>query len=99
VIHVGDCVEVMAGMEPDSNPNARALHPTMKPVDLMRWLCRLVTPPGGTILDPFLGSGSTGVAAALEGFQFVGIEKDAEYAETARLRIADVAPLFAEAAP
>jgi hypothetical protein len=49
-------------------------HPTVKPVDLMRWLCRLVTPPGGLILDPFCGSGSTGVAALAEGFRFLGCQ-------------------------
>jgi len=62
-------------------------HPTVKPTDLMRYLCRLVTPPGGLILDPFAGSGSTGKAALLEGFQFIGIELDAEYAEIAKARI------------
>jgi site-specific DNA-methyltransferase (adenine-specific) len=60
----------------------------------MRWLCRLVTPPGGLILDPFCGSGSTGIAALAEGFRFIGIEIDAEYARTARRRVAG--PLFAE---
>lgn len=63
-------------------------HPTVKPVALMRWLCRLVTPPGGLILDPFTGSGTTGVAAALEGFRFLGIEQEAEYAQIAEARIA-----------
>ena len=71
-------------------------HPTVKPTDLMRWLCRLVTPPGGTVLDPFCGSGSTGVAANAEGFDFIGIEREAQYVEIARRRIANVAPLFAE---
>jgi len=67
---------------------ARAnVHPTVKPTDLMRYLCRLVTPPNGTILDPFTGSGSTGKAAMLEGFQFIGIEREAEYCEIARARI------------
>ena len=65
-------------------------HPTVKPTDLMRYLCRLVTPPGGIVLDPFMGSGSTGKAAALEGFQFIGIERDAEYCEIAKARIAAV---------
>jgi site-specific DNA-methyltransferase (adenine-specific) len=69
-------------------------HPTVKPTDLMRWLCRLVTPPGGLILDPFAGSGSTGVAAVAEGFRFIGIEQDAEYVAIAKRRIANVAPLF-----
>ncbi len=63
-------------------------HPTVKPIALMRWLCRLVTPPDGLILDPFCGSGSTGVAASLEGFLFVGIDDDAEFCEIARKRIA-----------
>lgn len=62
-------------------------HPTVKPIALMRWLCRLVTPPNGLILDPFAGSGSTGCAAIAEGFRFIGIEKEAEYAEIARARI------------
>ena len=53
----------------------------------MRWLCRLVTPPGGLVLDPFTGSGTTGCAAALEGFEFVGIEREPEYAAIARARI------------
>jgi site-specific DNA-methyltransferase (adenine-specific) len=65
-------------------------HPTVKPTDLMRYLCRLVTPPGGHILDPFCGSGSTGKAATLEGFNFTGIELSEEYAEIARARIAAV---------
>lgn len=63
-------------------------HPTVKPTDLMRYLCRLVTPPGGVILDPFMGSGSTGKAAMIEGFRFIGIERDAEYLEIAQVRIA-----------
>jgi DNA modification methylase len=68
-------------------------HPTVKPVDLMQWLCRLVTPKGGLILDPFMGSGSTGIAALAEGFRFLGLELDAEYCAMARRRIAG--PLFA----
>jgi DNA modification methylase len=63
-------------------------HPTVKPIMLMRWLARLVCPPSGTILDPFCGSGSTGCAAVLEGFNFIGIEQDESYAEIARRRIA-----------
>jgi hypothetical protein len=63
-------------------------HPTVKPTDLMRYLCRLVTPPGGVVLDPFTGSGSTGKAAILEGFRFIGIEREAEYVEIAKARIA-----------
>lgn len=63
-------------------------HPTVKPTELMRHLCRLVTPPNGLILDPFAGSGSTGKAAALEGFQFVGFELEPEYLSIAEARIA-----------
>jgi site-specific DNA-methyltransferase (adenine-specific) len=66
-------------------------HPTVKPIALMRWLVRLVTPPGGTLLDPFMGSGTTGCAAALEGFGFVGIEQDAEYVAIAKARICHAA--------
>ena len=62
-------------------------HPTVKPTDLMRYLCRLVTPPGGTVLDPFMGSGSTGRGAALEGFHFIGIEREPDYLAIAQARI------------
>jgi site-specific DNA-methyltransferase (adenine-specific) len=78
---------------------ARNNHPTVKPTDLMRYLCRLVTPPGGVVLDPFMGSGSTGKAAALEGFRFVGIERDPAYMEIARQRIAAVSPEPSEDKP
>jgi len=63
-------------------------HPTVKPTDLMAYLCRLVTPPGGIVLDPFMGSGSTGKAAMREGFSFIGIERDEEYYKIAMSRIA-----------
>jgi site-specific DNA-methyltransferase (adenine-specific) len=62
-------------------------HPTVKPTDLMRYLLRLVTPPGGTVLDPFMGSGSTGKAAALEGLEFIGIEKERAYFDIAKQRV------------
>lgn len=62
-------------------------HPTVKPTELMRYLCRLVTPVSGTVLDPFAGSGSTGKAAALEGFNFIGIEREAEYFAIAEARV------------
>ena len=78
------------GAEARAESNAKGSknhHPTVKPTELMRYLCRLVTPPGGTILDPFLGSGSTGKAAALEGFSFIGIDLSAEYAAIAKARI------------
>ena len=69
-------------------------HPTVKPVDLMRYLCRMVTPKGGTVLDPFMGSGSTGMAAKDEGFDFIGIEKEKEYFEICESRINRFAPLM-----
>jgi DNA modification methylase len=70
----------------ESGPR-KNIHPTVKPTDLMRYLCRLVTQPGGVVLDPFMGSGSTGKAAVLEGFRFVGIERDETYFEIAKRRI------------
>jgi tRNA G10 N-methylase Trm11 len=70
--------------EPQQRNNS---HSTVKPITLMRYLIRLVTPPGGTVLDPFMGSGSTGCAAMLEAMQFIGIELSAEYLEIARRRI------------
>ena len=68
------------GPLPQQTPRERDLearnpHPTVKPVELMRWLVRLVTPPGGTVSDPFTGSGSTGIAALREGFDFIGVER------------------------
>ena len=82
----------MSGIEtrdgkPTNHPMRTNHHPTVKPTDLMRYLCRLVTPPGGVVLDPFMGSGSTGKAAALEGFNFIGIEREAEYVAIAQARI------------
>jgi len=76
----------------DGNPYGRwkpqrNIHPTVKPTTLMAYLCRLITPPGGTVLDPFMGSGSTGKGAVREGFNFIGIEREAEYIDIARARI------------
>jgi DNA modification methylase len=68
-------------------------HPTVKPQELMKYLCRLVTPKDGTVLDPFMGSGSTGMAAKDEGFDFIGIEREKEYFEIAESRINITAPL------
>lgn len=62
-------------------------HPTVKPVSLMRYLCRLVTPPAGVVLDPFAGSGTTGVAAVMEGFNFIGVDMDDGYCDIANRRI------------
>ena len=80
-----------AGIGEGKTPNAPSIeknhHPTVKPTDLMQYLCRLITPPNGTILDPFLGSGSTGKAAMYEGFKFVGIELTEEYLPIAKARI------------
>lgn len=79
---------------PIDNPYQRGetkrqnVHPTVKPLAVMRWLCKLITPPGGVILDPFCGSGTTGCAAAQLGFEFLGIEREPEYTEIARARIA-----------
>jgi site-specific DNA-methyltransferase (adenine-specific) len=67
------------GMFKDRNPQKQNFHPTVKPTELMRYLVKLITPPGGTVLDPFTGSGSTGKAAILEGFDFIGIELTEDY--------------------
>lgn len=77
-------------------PGRTNTHPTVKPVELMAYLCRLVCPPGGTILDPFMGSGSTGIAALREGFGFIGIDLDPAHVEIARLRITGDSPLLAK---
>jgi len=74
------------------NPPKKNNHPTVKPTDLMCYLVRLVTPPNGTVLDPFMGSGSTGKACMTEGFNFVGIELDPDYIEIARARIEAAKP-------
>lgn len=94
-----------AGNPGGDNPRNRGLqprgnfHPTVKPVELMRWLVKLVTPINGTVLDPFLGSGTTGMACRYEQRDFIGIEREAEYMAIAEARIAAVAPLFAEVHP
>jgi site-specific DNA-methyltransferase (adenine-specific) len=82
-------------------PSRRNTHPTVKPTDLMRYLCRLVTPPRGIVLDPFMGSGSTGMAATLEGFQFIGCEMEPEYFDIAiqRVRKAGEQPDLCEMEP
>ena len=80
-------------VETHSEPQQRAnTHPTVKPLKLMRYLCRLITPPGGTVLDPFAGSGSTLIAAEQEGFTAIGIEQSAEYIEIAERRLEAVVP-------
>lgn len=79
---------------PNTNRAARNHHPTVKPIELMQYLCRLVTPPGGTVLDPFAGSGPTLIAALREGFSAIGIDRESEYIELARRRIVGDAPLL-----
>lgn len=83
------------------NPNhpARNSHPTVKPVELMRWLVKLVVPIGGVCLDPFTGSGTTGMACRYELREFIGIEREAEYVAIAERRIAAVCPLFSTDVP
>jgi site-specific DNA-methyltransferase (adenine-specific) len=88
---LGNAAERAAGITHVELQKVRNHHPTVKPTDLMRYLCRLVTPPDGLVLDPFTGSGSTGKAAMLEGFRFVGCELSAEYIEIARARIGHAA--------
>jgi site-specific DNA-methyltransferase (adenine-specific) len=87
--HDGRADGGVGGDNPRNRTNDAKLnyHPTVKPTDLMQYLCRLITPPNGTILDPFLGSGSTGKAAMYEGFNFVGIELTEEYLPIAKARI------------
>ena len=75
------------------------LHPTVKPITLMRWLVRLVVPAGGVVLDPFTGSGSTGIATVLEGRQFLGVERETTYTDIARARIAHGAAQAKEKRP
>lgn len=76
------------GFDRDSERGSKTLHPTQKPVALMEWvISRLKLPPGSTILDPYMGSGSTGVAAIKGGFSFVGFEREAAYCDIARKRL------------
>jgi len=71
----------------ENAPTMKNNHPTLKPINLMNYLCRLITPPGGIVLDPFMGSGSTGISACLEGFRFVGMELDEDYFKIAEARV------------
>lgn len=95
ITSAGEMTDRTEGSDGLNSPRAGAgrttgainIHPTVKPTDLMRYLCRLVTPPNGLILDPFSGSGSTGKAAVLEGFNFTGFEMDETYCEIANKRI------------
>jgi site-specific DNA-methyltransferase (adenine-specific) len=98
----GSAARFFYSSKADADDRLGSLHPTVKPVDLMRWLVRLVTPPGGTCLDPFAGSGTTGMACMAEGFDCILIEREAEYVADIKARIAHVhgddTPLFAVAA-
>lgn len=84
---MGKSGAMKTGSGNDRTTHFKNNHPTVKPKKLMTYLCRLITPHNGTILDPFMGSGSTGIAAKLEGFNFIGIEKEKEYFEIADKRI------------
>lgn len=99
----GSAARFFYSAKADQSDRLGSKHPTVKPVDLMAYLCRLVTPPGGTVLDPFAGSGSTGMACLREGFDAVLIEREAEYVADIKRRIAHVsgedAPLFTTNAP
>jgi site-specific DNA-methyltransferase (adenine-specific) len=94
----GSAARFFYSAKADAGDRLGSKHPTVKPVDLMAYLCRLVTPPGGTVLDPFAGSGTTGMACMREGFNAVLIEREAEYVADIKRRIAHVsgqdAPLF-----
>jgi DNA modification methylase len=94
----GSAARFFYSAKADAGDRLGSKHPTVKPVDLMAYLCRLVTPPGGTVLDPFAGSGTTGMACMREGFNAVLIEREAEYIADIKRRIAHVsgqdAPLF-----
>jgi DNA modification methylase len=89
---VPDCAKASRSERGEGNT-----HPTVKPQALMRYLVKLITPPGGLVMDPFVGSGTTGIAAIREGFRFVGIEQSAEYAVLAEKRIKSATELPIEA--
>jgi len=100
----GSAARFFYSSKADAVDRCGSKHPTVKPIDLMAYLCRLVTPPGGTVLDPFAGSGSTGMACLREGFDCVLIEREAQYVEDIHRRLKHVegadTPLFStDAAP
>jgi site-specific DNA-methyltransferase (adenine-specific) len=77
-----------AGLAGEKKPTlSKNTHPTIKPVKLMSYLINMITPPEGIVLDPFMGSGSTGVASVLNGYSFIGIEKEPPYMEISKSRI------------
>ena len=94
----GDCTEReegSAGITPYAGAGrsggGRNFHPTVKPVSLMRYLIRLIAAPGATVIDPFLGSGTTGMGAAIDGHPFIGIDREVKYLTLADARIGSVA--------
>ena len=97
----GSAARFFYSSKADAEDRCGSKHPTVKPVDLMAYLVRLVTPPGGIVLDPFAGSGSTGMACLREGFDCILIEREAEYVADINRRIAHVqgldCPLFSDA--
>lgn len=100
----GSAARFFYSSKADAADRCGSKHPTVKPIDLMAYLCRLVTPPGGTVLDPFAGSGSTGMACLREGFDCILIEREAQYVEDIHRRLKHVegadTPLFStDAAP
>lgn len=93
----GECtdrVDGSAGLTPYAGAGrsggGRNFHPTVKPIALMRWLLQLITPPGGTVVDPFVGSGTTGMACAVDGYTFIGIDKELDYLTLSDVRITAV---------
>ena len=90
--------EAQNNLESDNNlaGGNKNFHPTIKPIKLMQYLAKLITPINGKVLDPFCGSGTTGIACKLEGFEFVGIEQDPEYTELAQSRIANYSEEYEE---
>jgi DNA modification methylase len=90
----GSAVRFFYSAKASKADRAGSKHPTVKPVSLMQWLCRLITPPGGTVLDPFAGSGTTGAAARNKGFNCILIEREAEYQQDIRNRFASSADLL-----
>lgn len=98
----GSAARFFYSSKADAADRLQSRHPTVKPVDLMAYLCRLVTPPNGLVLDPFAGSGSTGMACLREGFRAILIEREAEYVADIQRRLDHVAgadtPLFGSAA-
>ena len=81
------CPKLTKDGKPNKTITNKNTHPTVKPTALMAYLCRLITPTGGTVLDPYMGSGSTGKAAVSEGFGFTGIELDPDYYEICKARV------------